>query len=193
MIFSFYDFQRLLGNKWTKIARELRGRSENDVKNRWHSLAFRKKYPYLARKRKIEEADEHSPDLLIFDLRCDTSTRYAQHCILHGSVFWSIHHRATESVISSATETIRSEERNVTELGPPPTDFRYTSFEEYIESKRSLTSSSTDSIMDLNRLSCSPFDLTPISSTRDTSDNFPNNAPFWDLFSPLPQTPHTPN
>ena len=67
--------QRRLGNKWTKIARELRGRSENDVKNRWHSLAFRRKFPYLARKRKVEEADEPSPDLVVFDLRCDTSTR----------------------------------------------------------------------------------------------------------------------
>ena len=68
--------QRRLGNKWTKIARELRGRSENDVKNHWHSLAFKKKFPFLANKRKHEELDESSPDLVVFDLRCDTSTRY---------------------------------------------------------------------------------------------------------------------
>ena len=31
------------GNKWVAIARELDGRSENTVKNRWHSAAIRKR------------------------------------------------------------------------------------------------------------------------------------------------------
>jgi hypothetical protein len=64
-----------LGNKWTKIAREMNGRSENDVKNHWHSLAFKKRFPELvSKKRKCEDSPE---EMVVFNLSCDTHfTRY---------------------------------------------------------------------------------------------------------------------
>ena len=42
-----FELQNVFGNKWAQIARLLDGRTENNVKNRWHSL-----------KRKAERTDQ---------------------------------------------------------------------------------------------------------------------------------------
>ncbi|KAJ1423340.1 Homeodomain-like protein, partial [Ochromonadaceae sp. CCMP2298] len=39
---ALVDAQNELGNSWTRIAHELDGRSENEVKNRWYSAPMRK-------------------------------------------------------------------------------------------------------------------------------------------------------
>jgi Myb-like DNA-binding domain len=67
---SLILLHRGLGNKWTKIAKELHGRSENDVKNHWHSLAFRKKYPQHDTSIKSERESRSLKDYL--NLNCTT-------------------------------------------------------------------------------------------------------------------------
>lgn len=51
------DMQHRIGNKWTKIAAALPGRSDNDVKNRWHAMAAQHKLGYKRNGRAREDTN----------------------------------------------------------------------------------------------------------------------------------------
>jgi hypothetical protein len=70
-------FQKELGNQWTEISKRLPGRSENDVKNRWHNRK-RTAAKRRVKKQKMQEADKirssHQEDV---DLFMETRPKYS--------------------------------------------------------------------------------------------------------------------
>ena len=56
--------QQEIGNKWTLIRKKLPGRSENDVKNRYHSIMNRMKTIHIKEEKRLLKSN--SPNPVIF-------------------------------------------------------------------------------------------------------------------------------
>ena len=81
-----YDAQKRMGNKWTEISKLLPGRSENDIKNRWHNAK-------MSQRRKMRRVAKESARIATFEKQimddeivshssetmCDSSTDVSFH------------------------------------------------------------------------------------------------------------------
>ena len=55
--------QQEIGNKWTLIRKKLPGRSENDVKNRYHSIMNRMKTRYKKEEKRMLMSNSQNPTI----------------------------------------------------------------------------------------------------------------------------------